>query len=284
MQVDAKYYRNDTVHRTLLQNAEDPTNNLVSCGFLHRQGNTCDQRDVYFQHYGGLYVISGTGIYVDAVTGKEYPVTPGCVLQRMPGKLHHTFIDRDSNWLEFYFCAGAKVFEMLVSLKLVTDEPVFYAGESMEIFERILAYQQRFTLTDDYHAGELVLEFQKLLCYLNNCRVTPEKNDWIQTVCEKLRQNCQVGASLETIAAECGMGYENLRKQFRQTFGCSLSQYRIQLRINVSKTMLLDQEMSIKEVAAKLGYCDTYAFCNQFKQQVGVSPGKFVSDWGKQLP
>ncbi len=45
--------------------------------------------------------------------------------------------------------------------------------------------------------------------------------------------------------------------------------------------MLLDKEMPIKEVAAELGYCDTYAFCNQFKQHVGVSPGRFVSEWKK---
>lgn len=281
MQVDAGYYRDRTIHRTLLQNQDDPANNLVSCGFLRKQGPACDQRDILFQYYGGLYVISGTGIYVDADTGIRYPVGAGCVLQRMPGKRHHTFIDADSNWLEFYFCAGAKIFESLVSMKLVTDQPVFFAGESMEIFERLLGYYRLFDCTDDLHCVQLLIEFQRLLCYLNDCRTAPQEKGRMQIVCDMLRQNCQVGVSVENIARQCGIGYETLRKQFRRVFGCSLSQYRIQLRINAGKKMLLDDGMPIKEVAEKLGYCDTYAFCNQFKRQTGISPGKFVSDWGK---
>lgn len=281
MQVDPRYYRNHTIHRTLLQNPDDSANNLISCGFLRKEGSACVQHDILFRYYGGLYVISGAGVYIDAATGKRYPITPGCVVQRMPGVRHHTLVDGNSNWLEFYFCAGAKIFEALTAMKLVTDVPVFFAGESMEIFEKILAYQELLEHTDDCRSQELLPEFQKLLCYLNTCRTAPEKPDLMRSVCEKLRQNCRVGIRLEDIAAECGIGYESLRKQFRQAYGCSLSQYRIQLRINASKTMLLDKQMSIKEVAAELGYCDTYAFCNQFKRQVGVFPGKFVSDWGK---
>ena len=43
--------------------------------------------------------------------------------------------------------------------------------------------------------------------------------------------------------------------------------------------MLLDRNMPIKEVAYELGYCDVYAFCKQFKQQEGITPGEFVSAW-----
>ena len=99
---------------------------------------------------------------------------------------------------------------------------------------------------------------------------------------EVLENNYRVGVSLEEISAACGMGYEALRKQFRRVFGCSLEQYRIQLRINAAKSMMLDRDMPLKEIADALGYCDTYAFCKQFKQQVGVSPGKFKADWSKR--
>lgn len=281
MQVEARYYRDHTVHRTLLQNPEDTANNLISCGFLRKEGRSCVQRDVLFHYYGGLYVVSGTGIYIDAETGRRWPITPGCVVQRMPGVRHHTLVDEGSRWLEFYFCAGARIFETLTAMKVVTDEPVFFAGESREVFKRLLAYEELMERTDDFRAQELLPEFQRLLLYLNGCRRTPEESDGLQRACEMLRQNYQVGMPLEEIAEACGIGYESLRKQFRQAYGCSLSQYRIQLRINAGKTMLLDRRMSVKEVAAELGYCDTYAFCNQFKRQVGVSPGRFVSDWGK---
>jgi len=282
MKVDEKYYQRNTIRRTLLTMARDPANSILSCGFLPQRGSSCAQRDIEFLHYGGLYVISGTGVYVDAETGREYPVYPGCVLQRMPGKRHHTFIDESSNWLEFYFCAGARVFNMLVEMRLATDEPVFFAGESADIFTRLTEYHALFARTDDYRSQELLLEFQRLLCYLNVCRLAPPPEDRMQEIFDVLQQNYRVGIPLEDIASECGMSYESLRKQFREAFGCSLSQYLIGLRINRSKVLLLDENMSVKQVAAELGYCDAYAFCHQFKQQVGVSPGKYVSDWRNQ--
>lgn len=282
MKVDGSYYQTRTVHRTLPGNADDPANSIVSCGFLHKQERSYVQKGIMFQYYGGLYVISGSGTYVDGETGCEYPVTPGCVVQRMPGKLHHSYINRGEEWLEFYFCAGARVFETLVELKLATDEPVFYVGESMEVFRRLVDYHAMFERTDHARSPELLIEFQKLLCYLNSRAVEPEADRWKARVGEVLENNYRVGVSLEEIAAACGMGYEALRKQFRRVFGCSLEQYRIQLRINAAKSMMLDRDMPLKEIADALGYCDTYAFCKQFKQQVGVSPGKFKADWSKR--
>ena len=278
MKIDPKYDAINTVHRTLPQN-DDPANNIVSCGFLpwHRPSNV--RKNICFSHYGGLYVLRGKGKYIDGITGKEYSVTPGCVVQRMPGVLHHFEVDAPSEWLEFYFCAGEKIFRTLSELKVVSDAPVFYVGEDLAIFQRLEEYHRLFQRTDDLHAVKLLLEFQNLLCWLNQYSGRAQKEDWVQRVCEVIAKNCQVGVPMEEIAVECGMSYETLRKRFQRVFDCSLSQYCINVRINQSKTMLLDENKSIQEVAALLGYCDTYAFIHQFKQQVGVSPGKFLSDW-----
>jgi AraC-like DNA-binding protein len=279
MKVDRRYYQTRTVHRTLPCNADDPANGIVSCGFLYKQDRSYVQKDILFQNYGGLYVISGSGVYVDAETGKEYSVTPGCVVQRMPGKRHHSYIHHGEDWLEFYFCASARMFRTLVDLKLATDEPVFYVGESMDIFLRLADYHAMFERTDNARSFELLMEFQKLLCYLNSRAVDSKTDSWAQTVGAVIEKNYRVGISLEDIAVQCGMGYEALRKKFRMVFGCSLEQYRIQLRINAAKSMMLDRDMPLKQIASELGYCDTYAFCKQFKQQVGCSPGKFKADW-----
>ncbi len=282
MRVDDFYYQTRTVHRTLLGNADDPANSIVSCGFLYRKDEGIVQENILFHYYGGLYVISGRGTYVDVATGKTYPVYPGCVVQRMPGVCHHSYIEKGEDWLEFYFCAGARVFETLVGMRLVTDAPVFYVGESTDVFRRLVEYHALFERTDNAHSSDLLIEFQKLLCYLNFCGVSTEADRWAQEIGTILARNFRVGIPLEEIAAECGIGYETLRKQFRRVFGCSLEQYRIQLRINEAKSMMLDRNMPLKEIASELGYCDTYAFCKQFKQQVGISPGRFKADWSSQ--
>lgn len=279
MQVDRKYYCNNTIHRTLLSAAEDPANATLSCGFLHKKGSACAQKNICFRYYGGLYVISGSGIYVDAVTGEQYPIGPGWVLQRMPGIAHHTIIDKDSDWLEFYFCAGAEIFEALANMNIVTRTPTFYVGEKTEIFNRLLAYHEKFRTTDNVRAGELLMEFQKLLCFMNEQRIYTPHSDRVDMISKVIRQNYKVGVPIGKIAELCGISYEKLRKDFPKYFGCSIEKYCIRLRINAAKKMLLDQQLPIKAVAAKLGYCDVYAFSNQFKQQEGISPGRFVLNW-----
>ncbi|MBQ6823749.1 MAG: helix-turn-helix transcriptional regulator [Clostridia bacterium] len=279
MQVDRKYYCNNTIHRTLLPAADDPENATLSCGFLHKQGSACVQKDLCFRYYGGLYVISGHGIYIDAVTGKEYPVGPGWVLQRMPGVPHHTIIDKNSDWLEFYFCGGAAIFEALASMNMATRKPVFFIGEKDEIFSRLLAYFETFRTTDDIRAEELLMEFQFLLRYMNGLMLSapsPQPTDRLTAV---LKRNCNVGVPIRKIAEECGIGYETLRKEFPKRFGCSIEKYCIRLRINAAKKMLLDQKLPIKTVAAELGYCDVYAFSKQFKQYEGIPPKQFVRNW-----
>lgn len=277
MQVDNKFYCNDTIHIDVLQKSNDPYNNTLSCGFLHNQGSA--RKNINFKYYGGLYVISGTGKYIDGISGKEYSVGPGYVIQRMPDVLHHSTIDHNSNWLEFYFCCGAKVFETLVDYKLVTDEPVFYIGERKEIFDRLLEYHRLFKRSNNQNVPELIIEFQKLLFYINGFLNETQKPDWATLIEQKLQQNCKIGTSLECVINECGIGYEKVRKEFPKYFGCSLEKYRISIRINRAKSMLLSENLSIKEVAYELGYCDVYSFCRQFKQQEGIPPGKFISVW-----
>lgn len=281
MNIDRKYYKTESIHRTLPQNANDVANSNISCGFIHKTGKQCVEKNLSLPYYGGLYVISGRGVYVDANNGQRYEIVPGSILQRTPGKVHHTFIEKDSDWLEFYFCGPCDMFNTLVSMKLITDEPVFYVGERMELFNTLLDYKEKAEHTIDYYLTDMLMEFQQLLIHINSLRGPARKKDWTKDISKILKEYCRVGDSLEAVAKKCGMSYELLRKQFRNVFGCSLSQYKIQLRINESKTMLLDKEMPIKEVAQVLGYCDSYAFSNQFKKMVGVTPGKFIADWKK---
>ena len=280
MKIDDSFFRNRTIHRTILQTADDPRNSIVSCGFLCKRGGE-DTRNICFSYYGGIIVLSGSAVYTDAESGKEYPVSPGWMLQRMPGVRHHTRINPEEPWLEFYFCAGSRVFETLADMHLVSREPVFYVGQEQEIFERILNYHDLFEKTDDADAVRLLMAFQEHLCWMNARRDGREDRERMAAVKQAMQRNLRVGVPLQQIAAECGIGYESLRKEFPRVFGCSMSRYMIQLRINEAKTMLLDRGMTIKETAQELGYCDTFAFANQFKSVEGMPPGKFVGQWKK---
>ena len=53
------------------------------------------------------------------------------------------------------------------------------------------------------------------------------------------------------------------------------SEYLIGKRIQKAKELLLDDKLSIEEVAEKVGYNDYFYFLKSFKKNTGISPSKY---------
>ena len=280
MEIWEKYPQDYAVHRDIVTNSDDAANSTLFCGFCHRTG-CANSTPAFFnqEHYSCVYVIYGDGVYQDAATSKIYDIGPGCIIRRMPGVNHYSRINTGSKWLEFYFTAPKSMFDHLVTMKLLCAEPVSCIGYSKTIKEKILKYISTFENTEMHRSAELLPDIMRMICFFESYKKSDPRKEWADGIATVFKNNLNVGIPLEYIAKECNMSYASLRKNFSATFGCSMEQYRIQLRISEAKSMLINNNMSIKEVAATLGYCDSYAFATQFKQQTGISPGKFVSEF-----
>lgn len=66
-----------------------------------------------------------------------------------------------------------------------------------------------------------------------------------------------------------------LIKLFKNNTGMTPISYINQVRVNRGKNMLLNTQLSIKEVAYYLGFCDEYYFSRTFKKVTGLSPSVF---------
>lgn len=62
---------------------------------------------------------------------------------------------------------------------------------------------------------------------------------------------------------------------FKQRMGMPPSEYIIHLRLNVACDLLKNRDVSIKEVAARVGYDNPHFFSKLFKKKMGVSPGQY---------
>jgi AraC-like DNA-binding protein len=59
---------------------------------------------------------------------------------------------------------------------------------------------------------------------------------------------------------------------FRSTYGVSPKVWIVQQRIHFATVLLASTELTLKEMASRLGYSDFFHFSRQFKQVIGVSP------------
>jgi AraC-like DNA-binding protein len=68
------------------------------------------------------------------------------------------------------------------------------------------------------------------------------------------------------------MYFSNL---FKQVFHISPKQYVLQKRLNEGQRLLMESELSIKEIAYAVGFENENYFSEFFTSKVGVSPRKF---------
>jgi AraC-like DNA-binding protein/mannose-6-phosphate isomerase-like protein (cupin superfamily) len=80
---------------------------------------------------------------------------------------------------------------------------------------------------------------------------------------------------IEKIAARLGYSPAYCNRIFRQTYGMSPRQYLSSLMIREAKLMLMDPNLTVEQVAERLGYRDVSQFSKQFKRWMNVSPMGF---------
>ncbi|RKP53396.1 AraC family transcriptional regulator [Pararobbsia silviterrae] len=94
---------------------------------------------------------------------------------------------------------------------------------------------------------------------------------------ERIEREVDAGgaATIESMIRQLGYHPDYGNSMFRQVFGVSARQYESTLRLRRAKMLLLDDVLSIGEIAARLGYADGNRFSRQFKRWCGVSPAAF---------
>ena len=76
------------------------------------------------------------------------------------------------------------------------------------------------------------------------------------------------------LAGMCGYSDSHFRRLFREAVGTTPKQYIKKTKMAYALNLLREEKLPVREVAATLGYNDTFEFSKQFKTVYGVSPSK----------
>ncbi len=99
--------------------------------------------------------------------------------------------------------------------------------------------------------------------------------DVIQKVVAYINANYMNKISLNDIAKEGFLSSSYLSKLFKSEMKINLSTYINNVRVEKSKLLLLDETLSIMDVATMVGFEEQSYFSKVFRNNTGVSPGKF---------
>jgi len=81
--------------------------------------------------------------------------------------------------------------------------------------------------------------------------------------------------SLEEIARRLGTSYSNFRRTFREHTGVGPHQYRLHLKLSHARDLLMNTDMSVKEIASQSGFEEEQYFCRFFKKAMGKTPSSY---------
>lgn len=140
--------------------------------------------------------------------------------------------------------------------------------------------------------GELILEeedvpapvlerFDQALQKIGLERLTHNKSHLVekikQIVIESVQQQEQEDRWnwSERIASALHYEYNYLSNLFSASEGMTLEQYIIRQKIERAKELLLYEELSVSQIAWKLGYSSAAYLSNQFRKVTGYTPGQF---------
>ena len=298
------FYRSDSCYRTF-ENCG--LMNFICCGFLNKAGVINDTVEQDYPFYAVVYVLRGSGHYLDQ-HGESYPVQPGSVFQRIPGRKHSLIIDKDSDWSEcFVGFANAQASDKEVgNAILATDSWPWQTGvlgrnitpsivrllDVIDLDRPVVNIKVRIELATLFkemldklkHASKpelprLILPMLNLIRSLSSASETDKPRSEESVLLEEVTSLIAAAPSSRTtlpkLLRRIPLSYSRIRALFRQKMNVSLEAYRIQHRIEEGCRMLSSQGMAPTQVAMELGYKDYFAFSRQFKQIMGISPRQF---------
>ena len=104
--------------------------------------------------------------------------------------------------------------------------------------------------------------------------------DMVYKVIEYIKENYHRHISLEELANISYMSKTYLSSLFKKETGYSISEYINQIRVDRAQTFLMDNDLSIIEIARICGFEDQSYFTKVFRRIAGVTPKKFRESRG----
>lgn len=105
--------------------------------------------------------------------------------------------------------------------------------------------------------------------------------DVIYKAVDYVKRNYMNKITLEEVSSYVHLSPSYFSKVFKDEMKCNFNTYVNQVRIEMSKKLLLNDSINLVDVSNFVGYEDQSYFSKVFKKIVGVSPGKFRESRGQ---
>lgn len=229
-------------------------------------------------------VLAGKGSF--QCMGKDYSLSAGSLFFIFPNELVSYSADAENPWkYRWIGFRGAQADDLLASLNISAHHPVIAAGKSRRtaaIFARMEKVLKEAAPGCDLHAGGMfrimLAEAAKSIGREPAGAPAPlsEARRQVEQAIRWLTLQYSQQISIEHMAQTLGYHRTHLSKLFKQQTGLSPMQFLLKIRMEQAK-LLLEEPLSVEQVASSIGFTDPLYFSKQFKKWYGISPTAYRS-------
>lgn len=244
------------------------------------------QQNSYFRqegypYYHWLQTYKGQGEFHFA--GKRYVLQPGDGVLLAPG-VPHRYEAITSGWSTLFLTFGGSMLQSVFSSLQLQDSSFYRLANPALFVEKIETMIDKLKIQSDATGLDLSADLYSYMVLLKKYGL-PDNRDssyafsleslnkllqWMDTV----YSNPQI--ELSDMADQLHISKQHLMSIFRRRFGISPYAYFIRLRINKSKEFFaMNPELTVKEVAGKVGFHDVSHFVATFRRLENTTPDSF---------
>lgn len=235
-------------------------------------------RDVVYDCNRFLYIRSGKGrLYA---LGKEYELASGTLCVLLAGTPHRIAVDPgevlDIKWCHFHMSYGDR--DIYRTLNLPVSVRVADKSATSMLLDRLIDEIKRDQLTSRLRVKAIMLEL--ISVYLEQIpqemgKVYPtQEQQKIDIVLKYIDDHLGDNITVEELARQVYLHPNYFIVFFKAMLGHSPIQYVNQRRMELAKTLLLQPECNVSDVAARVGM-QIYYFSRMFKAHTGLTPSRY---------
>jgi len=224
-----------------------------------------------------IYCTKGAGWC--ELTGHLHAVKAGDLLVIPPETPHAYGADETKPWsIHWFHARGMLLSAFLRELKVSSDQPIIHIGEEAQVlalFEEVLEVVVHGYTTQQLLCASHALAHLMAVLIQEHCRAHHEQPSVQQKISQTIaymKQHLNQSLQLDTLAAIANLSRSRYVELFKRQSGYAPIDYFIRLRMHRACQLLDTTDLSVKVIAAALGYEDPLYFSRLFRAVNERSP------------
>jgi AraC-like DNA-binding protein len=223
------------------------------------------------------YVVSGSGSFRSG--NRRFPIRRGDFFYNEPGVRHQAMVTSEKAMLLQYavglFLDHAKDRQLIADLrKRLPEAKARRLGDGYHLFFEQLRRQHSSGQPELMHAA--LFSFVGLLYKIIGGDIGMRSgNAVVEEALGLIHARIARGVSLDELADRFELSRSYFVRLFKRHVGISPVKYANNLRMEMASELLRESDLTLAEIAQRIGFADEYQFSKRFKQWSGKPPGRF---------